>query len=159
MMNAQYTLVANLNFFDPESPNYRQAAVTIMSPLRNWLMIESSIFFIYIFSASLFMIIHMCKGWCGGKKNGEKVVFSNKRKQITDFVIYEEYNLLWYGFNCVLVGTPAFVIFYVWVEQIERIAQADDGLFDTILITILIGCMFLGQLLQIICLPKIYDYE
>jgi hypothetical protein len=58
----------------------------------------------------------MCKGWCGGKKVGQKVFFSNKRKQITDFVIYEEYNILWFAFNCVLIGCPAFVIFYVWVE-------------------------------------------
>ena len=129
-----------------------------MEPFKDWLVLETAIFFIYIFSTSLFMIIHMIKGWCG-KKNGEKIIFSNKKKQITDFVIYEEYNILWFSFNCVLISMPIVVLIFIWVKiDLLKLYYPDSISSITILMSVT-GAMLIGSLIQLISLPKIYEHE
>jgi hypothetical protein len=145
--------------FDSDSPSFMIQVVTILEPFKDWLILETALFFLYIFSCSFYMIMHMIKGW-SGKKDGEKLIFSNKKKQITDFVIYEEHNLLWFGFNFVLVCVPVFCGYFVWVLESEFIfLYFPDAAFNLIFLTIVIGAMWLGSVIQFICLPKIYEYE
>jgi hypothetical protein len=118
--------------------------VVILEPFKNWLITETALFFLYIFSCSFFMIMHMIKGW-RGKKDREKLMFSNKKKQITDFVIYEEHNLLWFGFNFVLVCLPMFCGYYIWaLESSFLFEQFPGSEFDVIFLTIVIGAMWVG---------------
>ena len=69
-------------------------------------MIETACFFLYMFSATVYILIRQLQSaWC------DSLQVSDRKKALMDFLSYSHYNLIWFSINFVLCTMPLVALF------------------------------------------------
>lgn len=81
-----------------------------------WLVIETSVFYLYVLGSISFMAWHMLSKTCATPDP-----HSDRTKAITDFIVYSSINLTWFAMNFVLCAMPPLCIF--WLNNYDELVR------------------------------------
>ena len=110
---AQWTFVTYRDEFKkPQYGGFEGQLMVATIPLRDWLLIEFFSFYSYIGAAIIFIARHQIKAWISDYKGNERKV-TDIKKQMTDFIIYQNKSLTWYAFNLLCCIMPPIIVFTV----------------------------------------------
>ena len=110
-----------------------------------WLLIETSCFFMYVLSASIYIAGRMIISSCFEKANEP----SDMNKAVTDFIVYANINLTWFAFNFVMTTLPPLCLY----------AYNFDGLGNLSMLESYEGIMYVLWIMHLITFaikPRIY---
>jgi hypothetical protein len=137
-------------------------AIQSVAPLRDWLLIETFVFYVYIHSTVFFIAGHQIKSWFSKKYDTETDI----KKTETDFIIYSRDSLVWFSYNFVNIVMPLMIVFMakyraslpleVCPSSILHCGPFDEN--DNLYKWVFIG-LASSQLLQMILNSKLYELE
>ena len=122
-------------------------------PLKDWLLIEFYSFYAYMASAIIFITRHQIKGWIW------PVLYTDIKKQLTDFIIYEDRSLTWFAFNLVCCLMPpimgGLVVSNANMPDLKRfeLTTSEWAMIG------LMGIQWIGHLLQTWLNADLHTYE
>jgi len=96
-------------FHTPVHEGFEGPLVIATIPLKNWLLIEFFTFYGYMGSAIMFIARHQIKAWYNDYSGNPQKV-TDIKKQMTDFIIYQDKSLTWFALNLVCCIMPPIVV-------------------------------------------------
>ena len=93
-------------------------------------------------AAIIFIGRHQCKNWAHPKED------TDLKKQLTDFIIYQERSLTWFAFNLVCCVLPPIVVILVLTNiRTPEDKEAFSMTKSEIVLSCLIALQWLGHIL------------
>ena len=94
-----------------------------------WLLLETSVFYLYILSTVAYIVWRQCAGIFHSAE-----LISDMAKAVNDFIEYAELNLTWFAFNIVLIFMP---VMCIMVQNPMLVKAGEDASYLPIMLTLM----------------------